>query len=117
MRDRVLTQTADNDVVKRNLTTFPSLPSDKERSDLGPTRPSGHFNYEKQRKGSSEEGWMIVMVCLFACVCVCLWWKRERGSGKMALLAWKMLPFFNYWVQSCQTNHVVPEHTHTHRHS
>lgn len=56
MRDRVLTQTVDNDVVKRNLTTFPSLPSDKERSGLGPTRPSGHFNYKKQRKGGGGRG-------------------------------------------------------------
>lgn len=38
------------------MTTFPSSPSDEETSGLGPARPSGHFNYEKQRKGGGEGG-------------------------------------------------------------
>lgn len=54
---------------------------------------------------------MIVMVCLF--VCVCLWWKRERGSGKMALLAWKMLPFLTIGFKAVKLI-MLFQNTHTH---
>lgn len=99
MRDRVLTQTVDNDVKGRNLTTFPSLPSDRETSGSGPARQSGHFNYKKQRrKGKGGvvgvgvgAAWMVVAVYLFvwgSFVCVCGGGggkKKQRRSGKLSL--------------------------------
>lgn len=68
---------------KRNVTTFPSLPSDKETSGFRPKRTSGHFNYKKQRNW--KEGF-VVFAWGSLSVCVCLWWKREQGSKRSWLL-------------------------------
>lgn len=40
----------------------------------------------------------------------------EKGAGewKDGFISMENVAFFNYWVQNCQTNHVVPKHTHKH---
>lgn len=73
----------------RNLTTFPSLPSDRETSGWGPARQSGHFNYKKQRKGKGGvvgvgvgAAGMVVAVYLFVWGSfVCAVGVVEKSSG------------------------------------
>lgn len=71
------------------MTTFPALPSDKETSGVGPTRPSGGFNYKRQRTG--REAWMVVVVCVLVwgslSVCVFVVEKGE-GESKDDFMSW-----------------------------
>lgn len=88
------------------MTTFPSLPSDKETSGLGPTWPSGRFNYKRQRTG--REAW--VAVCVHVCVSVgvgILEFVVEKGVREWSddfISQGKFCLFLNCWVKLIMFN-------------
>lgn len=62
MRDRVLTQSVDNDVEKRNLTTFPPLPPPGRQVARGQQGRAATLITRNKRGGKVDDGG--------ACVCV-----------------------------------------------